>query len=72
MWTEILRDKGENDWHHIRCLRGECSNCGIKKLRICPLEVSDDLPIAHVKWKTFGYETVGVNKKGLSVRRLKV
>lgn len=64
MWSEILCDKGDNEWHQLKCIRGDCLHSGLQKLRFCPLEISDELPSAHVRWKKFGYETLGVNKKG--------
>jgi hypothetical protein len=39
LWTSILCSKGELDMFHKRvCLMGECLDCGVEKLKLCPSE----------------------------------
>lgn len=72
LWEEVLCPKPKDEeWHAIDCLRGACASCGFQKLRICPDEVSDEKN-CKIRWKKFGYETIGINKKDQPIRRLKL
>jgi hypothetical protein len=49
-------------WHAKECLLGECENCGVEILPICPIEENTllDFPIS---WKRFSLKTI-ITKKG--------
>jgi hypothetical protein len=39
MWMSILcPTKNSNAFHDLKCLKGECGNCGVDMLIICPKE----------------------------------
>ncbi len=39
LWNSSLCPKPKvDDWHKHDCLMGECNLCGIKTLKICPIE----------------------------------
>jgi hypothetical protein len=61
-WTSILCEKGElSMWHKCSCLLGECVECGVNLLRVCPSEMSSE---KLVKWKSIGYKVVGTTEEG--------
>ena len=63
LWESILCKKDEYQmWHKRECLLGECQSCGIKLLKICPLELNSEV---LVKWKSIGSEIVGYTEDGL-------
>jgi hypothetical protein len=64
LWEKCLCPKPvESDWHDIKCLRGECSNCGFQLLPLCNREVDagNQSPIA---WRRFEKVLAGKNRKG--------
>jgi hypothetical protein len=62
LWTSILCEKGElSMWHKRSCLLGECVECGVNLLRVCPFEMSS---VNLVKWKSIGYKVVGTTEEG--------
>jgi Zn ribbon nucleic-acid-binding protein len=48
-------------WHKRSCLLGECVECGVNLLRVCPSKMSSE---KLVKWKSIGYKVVGTIDKG--------
>ena len=70
LWSSVLCQKSEFDrWYKRECLLGECINCGVQNLRICPSEVSSE---KLVKWKRTGYEIIGVGEDGKPKKAIKV
>ena len=62
LWSSILCEKIKfSAWHRRACLLGECLDCGLQLLRVCPLEESTD---QLVKWKSIGYKVVGTTADG--------
>jgi hypothetical protein len=62
LWTSILCEKGKlSIWHKHDYLLGECIQCGVKLLRVCPFEISTK---KLMKWKSFGYKVVGTIQEG--------
>jgi hypothetical protein len=64
LWEKCLCPKPvESDWHDIKCLRGECSNCGFQLLPLCNREVDagNQSPVA---WRRFEKVLAGKNRKG--------
>ena len=62
LWTSILCPIDEfSMWHKRDCLMGNCVDCGLQLLRVCPLELSSE---KMVKWKSIGYKTVGTTEEG--------
>jgi len=56
-------------WYKWDCLLGDCLNCGIQNLRICPCEVSSD---KLVNWKCTGYENISVGEDGKPKKAIKI
>lgn len=59
--SDTLCEK-DDGFHNLECLKRNCSNCGVEKLKFMPEEVnvSDDAQL--IKWEKF--ENVTVNVKG--------
>ena len=62
LWTLILclKDKFLM-WHKRDYLMGNCLDCSLQLLRVCPLELNF---VKIIKWKSIGYKTVGTTEKG--------
>jgi hypothetical protein len=57
MWQILICPKKyEDEWHHKKCLYGQCNDYGIKKIPLCPIECNGFNPIM-VEWKRFAMET---------------
>jgi hypothetical protein len=57
MWQILVcPQKYENELHHKKCLYRQCSDCGIKKIALCPVECNGSNPTV-VDWKRFAMET---------------
>jgi hypothetical protein len=69
-WSSILCPLLPNSqWHKKACLLGDCACCGLRSLRICPLELNS----THlVKWKSIGSEVVGQGDDGKDKKAPKV
>jgi hypothetical protein len=62
LWESILCEKEDMCmWHKRDCLMGNCIDCGIELLRVCPLELASE---KKIKWKTIGYKVVGTTDEG--------
>lgn len=60
LWLACVCPKGELDkWHNLECVMGRCQDCGVKRLKLCPDEVSLATDLT-VKWKCFEYVIVAV------------
>jgi hypothetical protein len=72
LWMECVCPKQELDkWHKLACLMGTCDDCGVRRLKICPEELSTSTP-ALVKWKCFELTEVGVcEESGRPKKRIK-
>lgn len=71
LWESVVYPREElSKWHARECLLGECENCGVDNLPICPIEKNTllDFPIS---WKHFSLETI-VTKKGKGKKKLKL
>lgn len=45
MWEECICSKKElQEWHKLICMMGECVECGVYNLPICPYDVSIEVP----------------------------
>jgi len=56
MWQILICPKKyEDEWHHKKCLYGQCNDYGIKKIPLCPIECNGFNPIM-VEWKRFAME----------------
>jgi len=57
MWQILICPKKyENEWHRKKCLYGQCSDYGIKKFPLCPVECNG-FNLTVVEWKRFVMET---------------
>jgi hypothetical protein len=62
LWESILCEKEDMCmWHKWDCLMGNCIDCGIELLRVCPLELASE---KKIKWKTIRYKVVGTTDEG--------
>lgn len=62
LWESILCKKDDMCmWHKRDCLMGNCADCGIELLRVCPLELASE---KKMKWKTIGFKVVGTTDEG--------
>jgi hypothetical protein len=66
LWEKLLclRSLG-SEWHSIRCLRGQCSDCGLHRLPICDKEL-DPGNNSSVEWRRFEKVNAGKTKSGES------
>ncbi len=63
LWEECVCPKGEfKEWHRLNFLMGECVECGVGKLSICPNECFVNGSWA-VAWKCFEQDTIGGDKQ---------
>lgn len=78
MWESIMCPKPPNsEYHAKKCLMGDCSQCGVRKLTFCPDEIAEDS--REVSVKVFmdvgiGQANAGGNekkRKDLIVQRMK-
>ena len=61
--------KGEfEEWHSRDCLYGECENCGVDYLPVCPVE-EDGSSSLMVNWKRYEMKEI-ITKKGLQRKKL--
>jgi hypothetical protein len=51
----ICPKKDEDEWHHKKCLYGQCSDCGIKKIPLFLVECNGSNS-TMVEWKRFAME----------------
>jgi len=57
MWQILIcPQKYEDEWHHKKCLYGQCSDYGIKKIPLCPIECNG-FNLIVVEWKRFAMDT---------------
>ena len=50
LWESIMCPKPSNcEYHAKKCLMGECSQCGVRKLTFCPNEIVEDRKEVSVK-----------------------
>ncbi len=57
MWQMLICPKKyEDEWHHKKCLYGQCSDYGIKKNPLCRVECNG-FNLNVVEWKRFAMET---------------
>ena len=65
---EIVCSKSEDvQWNALSCVMGDCDNCGISKLAICPLESAAS---TTVTWKCFENEVIGHTPEGKPRKRI--
>lgn len=62
--------KDDSQWHARECVFGECVNCGVDFLPICPIE-EEGPSTKLVKWKHFSLQTI-TTKKGLERKKLQL
>jgi hypothetical protein len=51
-----LSQKNEDEWHHKKCLYGQCDDFGIKKIPLCLVKCNVS-NLTMVEWKRFAMET---------------
>ncbi len=56
LWTFIICEKEDVEWHQKDCLSSDCVNHGVKSLTLCPNELQSN---ALIQWHSIGYEVVG-------------
>ncbi len=61
-------EKDEDEWHHKKCLYGQCNDCGIKKIPLCPIKCNGSNPTI-VEWKRFSMEPT-MSKDGHPLKKL--
>jgi hypothetical protein len=60
----VLCSKLESmDFHKLDCIRGNCTDCGVWKLQLCPHEVDPNSTIL-IPWRKFENVFVGQNSEG--------
>jgi len=62
--------KDDKEWHAWECIFGECIDCSVDFLSICPME-EEGSTTALVKWRHFSLETI-TTKKGLEKKKLQL
>ena len=68
LWESCLCAKMQDStYHQYKCLMGECSSCGVKRLMVCPRECNDDTKTVSVQ--VFEDIEDGVNRSGEKKRR---
>jgi hypothetical protein len=71
LWEAIVCDKMDDAlWHKYDCLMGLCTNCGISKFPLCPLEENSPADYS-VKWKCFEKTVVGQTEDGQPKKRIR-
>jgi len=62
IWSSILCPLfGFSTFHQRACLLGQCKNCGVETLKICPVELDLKKPMT---WRKISYVIVGKNNDG--------
>jgi len=70
MWTSVVCSKGDLDIFPRRvCLMGQCPDCGVEKLQLCPNEIATE---RYVQLWCIGYVAVGKNSNGQNKKVLRV
>ena len=68
LWQDIVCPKPSNaEWHALACVMGDCSECGVSKLAICPAELET---ATTVTWKRFENEIIGHTPEGKPRKRI--
>lgn len=64
LWEQCLcpRENG-SQWHNLKCVKGECQNCGFKLIPLCEREV-DPGNEAFLDWRRFEMVEAGKTKAG--------
>ena len=57
-------------WHSKDCLFGDCLNCGVDILPLCPIE-EDGLSQTTVRWKHYEMQSI-TTRKGLQRKKLQL
>ncbi len=58
LWTAIVCPKANGqEWPKSSCLMVDCTLCGIKTLKLCPIEKIQNTKI--VQWQRYGKVVVG-------------
>ena len=57
-------------WHARECVFGECNNCGVDFLPVCPIE-EEGSSSKLIKWKHFSMETI-TTRKGYEKKKLQL
>lgn len=64
IWESLLCPKKQGvEYHSYPCLMGECKNCGVHKLQVCPREMAED-NILQVSVKVFQEVESGMDEDG--------
>jgi hypothetical protein len=64
LWQSVVCSlKDDAIWHDLKCIKGECTRCGWKLLKICPNE-TDPLNASLVSWRRFENVSVGNTRVG--------
>ena len=64
LWEQSLCPRPEDsEWHNLKCLRGECTDCGFHLIPLCDKEI-DPESSSLLDWRRFEMVEAGVNKKG--------
>lgn len=62
LWQSLLCAKEPlSPWFKRDCLMGQCDQCGVKNLKLCPVELQSDQTIS---WRCIQYIVVGKNDEG--------
>lgn len=70
LWTECVCPVSElEQWHQKPCLMGDCPDCGVKLLKLCPFELSSGGGVT-VAWKCFENLEVGSTSNGEVRKRI--
>ena len=63
LWEACLCPKLEfAEWHNLSCLMGECEDCGVETLPLCPHELSSEEE-PKLRWKQFSYVQIGMDRE---------
>lgn len=63
LWEACLCLKSEFDeWHKLSCIMGDCENCGVDTLKLCPQELSE-AEEPKLRWKQFSYVQIGMDRE---------
>jgi hypothetical protein len=66
MWISVVYSKGELDIFHRKvCLMGQCPDCGVENLQLCPNEIETE---RYVQLWCIRYVVVGKNNNGQDKR----
>jgi hypothetical protein len=71
MVESIMCPKADTcQWHARECVFGECDNCGVDFLPVCPIK-EEGSASKLVKWKHFSMETI-TTRKGQKRKKLQL